>query len=836
MRYTKLSRYWRITASATGLIVPLAMANTAFSQPPNPRSEVIDNRSTTNEQTSDRSLDDQAEGVEYLTRGPLHEAFAEPYDANPEPSPVVQQQPPEPIDEMPPEYRPDGKNVTWIPGYWSWDDEREDFIWVSGVWRDLPPGQQWVPGYWDRANDGYRYIGGFWTSNDVSEVQYLPEPPKSLEQGPSSPAPGEDHFYVPGNWVYENNDYQWQPGFWSAAHADWVWVPAQYVWTPRGCVYQAGYWDHDVAHRGVLFTPVYYSQPVYRNAGYSYRPRYTIDTSVGLFVHLFVRPSHRHYYFGDYYGSRYSNNYYPWATRYQGYQYYDPFYASFHNRNGRGGSNNLLGWITNQYQVFARNDRYRPARTIADQRNFLRSNQNTEIDSTVLRLTSLGESLDVLANNQNSDLNLRRIDNNEIDRIRQSLDPLRELSRDRLNLEGSSANADASVNTDANVDGNNSNANAQANADARGSLRLPGRDRDESSAASDLSNAANDLLGGGNSDTPSQQNDAERNQQGNTAMDRARETANNAANTAQDRARNASEQARDAAGQTRDAAEQARNTAEGVRDRVEGARDTAEAARETNGRTRDTAEAAREMSERARDRVEGARDRVEGARDRAEGARDNIEGAGEMSEPTRDRIEQGRDAANREARDTAESIRERMDRATDGTGAGDRVRDELRRRSDEATRQTERLEALRPQRPENWPSQLRRSTDRAIPERPRLDNSRGNRPNNVPGNVPGNVPNNGPNNVPGNLRGNTPNNVPGNLPGNLRGNVPGNIPGNAPGNLLPNRGGNANPGRALRNATESAAPAIQQGINNATQGATGGGNAVQDVLNGVIGG
>ncbi len=794
LRYQKLSRYWRITASATGLVVPLAMATTAFSQPPNPRSEVTDNRSETNQQTPDRSESEQSEGVEYLTRGPLHEAFAEPYDANPEPSPVVQKQPPEPIDELPPEYRPDGKNVTWIPGYWSWDDEREDFIWVSGVWRDLPPGQQWVPGYWDRAEGGYRYIGGFWASSNMSEVQYLPEPPKSLEQGPSSPAPGEDHFYVPGNWVYENNDYQWQPGFWSSSHADWVWVPAQYVWTPRGCVYQAGYWDHDVAHRGVLFTPVYYSQPVYRNAGYSYRPRYTIDTSVGLFVHLFVRPSHRHYYFGDYYGSRYSNNYYPWATRYQGYQHYDPFYASFHNRNGRGGSNNLLGWITNQYQVFADNDRYRPARTIADQRNFLRTSQNAEIDPTILRLTSVGESLDALVNNQDSDLNLTPIDNDEVDRIRQSLNPLRELSRERLNTEGSSANVDASANANANVDGNNG---GEANAEGRGRLRLPGGDRPASSPVSDLSNAANDLLNGGNSDTQSQPNDSNRDQRGDTAMDRGRDAANQAG-------------------------QQARDTAE-----------------------------------QARDRVEGARDRAEGARDRAEGARDRVEGAGDTSERVRDRMEQGRDAANREARDTAESIRERMDRANDRTGAGDRVRDaldsarpadslrnsdptrgsegagnrvgnELRRQADQATRQSERLEALRPERPENWPSQIRRSTDRAIPERPRLNNSRGNRPTNVPGNAPGNAPGNVPGNVPGNAPGNAPNNVP----GNLRGNVPGNVPGN----LLPNRGGNANPGRALRNATESAAPAIQQGINNATQGATGGGNAVQGVLNGVLGG
>ena len=48
-----------------------------------------------------------------------------------------------------------GDNVVWIPGYWSWDDSRNDFLWVSGIWRNLPPGRQWVPGYWSEAAGGF---------------------------------------------------------------------------------------------------------------------------------------------------------------------------------------------------------------------------------------------------------------------------------------------------------------------------------------------------------------------------------------------------------------------------------------------------------------------------------------------------------------------------------------------------------------------------------------------------------------------------------------------------------------------------------------------------------
>ena len=77
------------------------------------------------------------EGVEELTRGPIHEAFANPVTDDTDSRLVVPKQPPEPIAEEPAELRPEGDGVVWIPGYWAWDAEREDFIWISGVWRAL---------------------------------------------------------------------------------------------------------------------------------------------------------------------------------------------------------------------------------------------------------------------------------------------------------------------------------------------------------------------------------------------------------------------------------------------------------------------------------------------------------------------------------------------------------------------------------------------------------------------------------------------------------------------------------------------------------------------------
>src|SRR4051812_2159217 len=85
-------------------------------------------------------------GVDVQARGPVHEAFATPTGEPAATSPVPKK-PPAPIEEMPPEQKPEGDAV-WIGGYWAYDDDRQDFLWVSGCWRTLPPGRQWVAGYW----------------------------------------------------------------------------------------------------------------------------------------------------------------------------------------------------------------------------------------------------------------------------------------------------------------------------------------------------------------------------------------------------------------------------------------------------------------------------------------------------------------------------------------------------------------------------------------------------------------------------------------------------------------------------------------------------------------
>jgi hypothetical protein len=247
-----------------------------------------------------------------LARGPIHEAYAQPAQLDVKPSPIVPKQPPPPIEEVPPELKPEGSNVQWIGGYWAWDDEARNFVWVSGFWRDVPPGRQWVPGYWTRLADGWQWVPGYWTDPGRSESQYLPAPPANVDAGPSSLAPGDDYTWVSGCWVWRDR-YLWRPGYWLRCYPGWVWTPSCYTWSPCGYLYVPGYWDYPLDCRGVLFAPALFHRPLWNVPGWFWQPRYCLYRPY-LFNSLFVRPGCG-FYFGDYYGARYAGlGYTPWIN------------------------------------------------------------------------------------------------------------------------------------------------------------------------------------------------------------------------------------------------------------------------------------------------------------------------------------------------------------------------------------------------------------------------------------------------------------------------------------------------------------------------------------------
>src|SRR5207237_10894809 len=98
----------------------------------------------------------EMKGHHILTRGMVHEAFAQPFELQSEPGPVVPKEPPPPVPKLPPAQRPEGDNVQFLPGYWAWDADRNDFLWISGIYRNAPAGRQYVQGYWTQGPEGWR--------------------------------------------------------------------------------------------------------------------------------------------------------------------------------------------------------------------------------------------------------------------------------------------------------------------------------------------------------------------------------------------------------------------------------------------------------------------------------------------------------------------------------------------------------------------------------------------------------------------------------------------------------------------------------------------------------
>ncbi len=74
------------------------------------------------------------------TRGELVPAAGEPGETRRVYAPKA---PPAPVVERPSGVRP-ARNAQWIAGYWAWDTELGDFVWVGGSWQVPPEGSSWV--------------------------------------------------------------------------------------------------------------------------------------------------------------------------------------------------------------------------------------------------------------------------------------------------------------------------------------------------------------------------------------------------------------------------------------------------------------------------------------------------------------------------------------------------------------------------------------------------------------------------------------------------------------------------------------------------------------------
>ncbi|MBU4317738.1 MAG: YXWGXW repeat-containing protein [Proteobacteria bacterium] len=267
------------------------------------------------------------EQPEVLTRGPLNEAFAQPVNLEIQAGLIAPNRPPADIEEILPAQRPAGDQFAWVPGYWAWDSDRNDYLWVSGCWRAVPPDMNWVPGYWSQTRGGWQWVSGFWAPIRNTEINYLPAPPELSNVEAPGPPPSANRIWVPPCWYWHQGQYVRRPGYWIAAQTDWVWVPSHYIRTPRGYVFAYGHWDYPLERRGVLFAPVYFPEHRYDRSRISYALGITVNIG-HLTFSLFSRPQYSHYYFGDYYDKSYlSIGIFPWFEFEQRHTWYDPIYV-----------------------------------------------------------------------------------------------------------------------------------------------------------------------------------------------------------------------------------------------------------------------------------------------------------------------------------------------------------------------------------------------------------------------------------------------------------------------------------------------------------------------------
>lgn len=221
-----------------------------------------------------------------------------------------------------------GNNVQWIGGYWAWLNDARKYVWVSGLYRDIPPGRQWKSGSWSKTVAGYQWITGYWAEANVqnSDAGNPLAPPATRESDVSSTPPDDDSFWIAGQWVAEQaqgeaanakaereSGYQWQPGFWSKRSKEWIWQPSRYIDSPSGYVYVSGYWDYEPHYRGQPYATVEFDGQESASTDIAYQPLYPLSRPAALLLHLFTKSNSHHVFYGDLYDRTYADlGYHPW--------------------------------------------------------------------------------------------------------------------------------------------------------------------------------------------------------------------------------------------------------------------------------------------------------------------------------------------------------------------------------------------------------------------------------------------------------------------------------------------------------------------------------------------
>lgn len=182
---------------------------------------------------------------------PVHEALVTRVSPL-APIEVISQQPPAPRYEQPPAQP--NPNMQWIEGYWAWDRDARDFVWVCGIWRLAPSSHSWVSGYWQNSNNGYWWVGGYWNKDGSLALVSKKAPPNAPEEKMGRP-PSDQYFWAPGYWNYQSGSQQfsWLGGSWQPYDDHVVFVPAFWQYRPEGYMFHPAFWDWTLADRGQAY-------------------------------------------------------------------------------------------------------------------------------------------------------------------------------------------------------------------------------------------------------------------------------------------------------------------------------------------------------------------------------------------------------------------------------------------------------------------------------------------------------------------------------------------------------------------------------------------------------
>ena len=77
------------------------------------------------------------------------------------------------------------------------------------------------------------------------DVQITTRRPPPLRYERRIASPGAGYVYVRGFWNWDGGRWVWIPGRWDRpAVAEAYWIPARYVRTARGTIYEPGHWSN----------------------------------------------------------------------------------------------------------------------------------------------------------------------------------------------------------------------------------------------------------------------------------------------------------------------------------------------------------------------------------------------------------------------------------------------------------------------------------------------------------------------------------------------------------------------------------------------------------------